>query len=267
MPRPIGYRYCIQVRDMLLWGIPHPHNLGRVFRPRVSLHKDNMDTIPALSIGPFVATKLGLQIDGDVPFTDWEAYGRGLLVVHESIHFLIGDWLNYGERHYGETYLQALEETPFAESTLRSDKWVAEKVKASHRLTELSWSHHREVAILPPEQQRPMLERALENQWTRLELRDVIRDNGHVTSFDRSWDSLLNQARKLCGEANRAEDIDRLRAVVLLLEAGHADRMAESGRTVVERDTADQPGYQSRGQESRLPALPVMGAWRQVLSV
>jgi len=41
----------------------------------------------------------------------WEAYGKGLRRAEAAIHWIIGDWLNYGERAYGEMYAQALEAT------------------------------------------------------------------------------------------------------------------------------------------------------------
>ena len=38
------------------------------------------------------------------------------------MHFWIGDWLNYGERKWGEKYKEALEKTGYDYQTLRNDK-------------------------------------------------------------------------------------------------------------------------------------------------
>ena len=84
------------------------------------------DTIPALSIEAFTATPTGLIVtDGDVPFEVWEAYGDALQRVGGAIHWVIGDWLNFGESQYGEKFSQALDETVFEYRTLQADKWVS----------------------------------------------------------------------------------------------------------------------------------------------
>ena len=62
--------------------------------------------------------------------------------------FIIGDALRYGERRWGETYAQVMDATGMAYQTLANAKWVASRVPVQRRRTELSWSHHAEVASL-----------------------------------------------------------------------------------------------------------------------
>ena len=42
---------------------------------------------------------------------EWQAVGSYPQGAACSIQWCIGDWLNYGERRYGETYAQAIEAT------------------------------------------------------------------------------------------------------------------------------------------------------------
>ena len=119
-----------------------------------------MDILPAQTDTQSVAlpqsfrlTPTGLEISGNASFEDWLACGRFLHKYNESIHFCIGDWLNYGELHWGETYRQAVLAFGFNVQTLRNDKWVAGRVPSERRKPELSFSHHEVVASLHPERQ------------------------------------------------------------------------------------------------------------------
>ncbi len=135
------------------------------------------NNIPALSIGAFTATPVGLIVsDEDVPFEVWEAYGKALHRVEGAIQWVRGDWLNEGERRYGEKYPQAIQEEWHAEyETLRKYREVAQRIKIGSRLPNLSWAHHLEVAWLEPEEQDCFLALAEENEWTRAQLRNEIR--------------------------------------------------------------------------------------------
>ncbi len=57
----------------------------------------------------------------------------------------IGDWLNYGERRYGEMYAQAVDATGYENGTLRDAKWVSGAYELSIRIYNLSFAHHRIV--------------------------------------------------------------------------------------------------------------------------
>ena len=48
---------------------------------------------------------------------------------------------------------------------------MSENIETVRRRTVLSWSHHREVAALPPAQQDKLLDEAEEEGWTRRERR------------------------------------------------------------------------------------------------
>lgn len=132
--------------------------------------------IPAISSGPFEATPTGLVVrQKDVPIELWEAYGEGLKRVEGAIQWVIGDWLNYGEAKYGETYSQAMELWPEAEYQNLS-RWKVTAENVSSRLESLSFEHHYEVRNLDPADQKRWLSRAEAKTWTVRELRQAIRE-------------------------------------------------------------------------------------------
>ena len=116
----------------------------------------------------FKPTATGLVISGEPSYKVWEEYGRKLQFIEGAIQWLIGDWLNYGERKWGEMYAQAVDETQAI--TWRNYKWVAGAVELSTRVDNLSWTHHREVAHLSRESQEKYLNLALMENLTKREL-------------------------------------------------------------------------------------------------
>lgn len=122
----------------------------------------------------------GLAVEGQPSLDEWLEVGTLLNKASDSVHWWIGDWLNYGMEHYELTYDKAtemLEQTGlnFSYQTLANDKYVAKQVSFSHRWEKLSWGHHCEVAPLEPEQQQYWLSLAEEKLWSRLELREAIK--------------------------------------------------------------------------------------------
>src|SRR5689334_6846561 len=74
-------------------------------------------------------TQLGLKIEDKVPYEQWAQYGRKLALVKKGVQWAIGDWINHGERRYGETYAQAVAETGLSEEVLMNYASVARKFK------------------------------------------------------------------------------------------------------------------------------------------
>jgi DNA modification methylase len=118
--------------------------------------------------------KTGL-IFKDITFDEWQSIGEKLSQVESGIHWWIGDWLNYGEQRWGEMYTQAMDITEFDYQTLKKDKWVSDKIELVRRRTLLSWSHHCEVASLPPQDQDHLLQRAEDESLSVHKLRKEVR--------------------------------------------------------------------------------------------
>lgn len=130
------------------------------------------DSNNSLALFPGVElTRTGLRLTKKVPFDTWEQIGNTLQVMEGSVQWWIGDWLNYGEKVYGEKYAQAINEKQA--DTWKQYAWVASSVEKCTRVHNLPWSHHREVASLPPNEQTQWLSKAADNEWSH---RDFITE-------------------------------------------------------------------------------------------
>ena len=129
-----------------------------------------------LSLGKFYFDKTGLTVIGDPTFEEWQNCGEFLKRAEKSVQFWIGNWLNYGEKKYGEMYTQAIDETDYEEKTLRNAKWVSSKVELSRRRDNLTFSHHAEVAQLSPQEQEFWLDKAADENLSVRDLRQAIRN-------------------------------------------------------------------------------------------
>lgn len=130
-----------------------------------------------ITIGKFTLAKTGLVINGDPNYSEWEDCGKFLKQAEKAVQFWIGDWLNYGEKHYGETYTQAIDVTGQEYGTLANEKYVSSHVETSLRSENLSFGHHKEVAPLIPEEQKYWLDKAEEEHLSVADLRHAIKRN------------------------------------------------------------------------------------------
>lgn len=127
-----------------------------------------------LVVASFRLHESGLDPIGQPTFEQWLACGDFINKSQEAIHFWIGDWLNYGERTWGERYKDALERTKYDYQTLRNDKWIASRIPPERRKKELSFSHHQEVADLPSEEQEELLHKAADEDMNRSDFRKLV---------------------------------------------------------------------------------------------
>jgi len=121
-------------------------------------------------------TRTGLRFKRDVSFEEWQDVGERLRFIESSVGFWIGDWINYGEAHYGEKYAQAVEETGLSYQGLADMAWTAKQVDFSLRKENLPFSHHKEVASLPPPKQAELLDLAEQEQLSVRDLRQKVRE-------------------------------------------------------------------------------------------
>jgi hypothetical protein len=120
---------------------------------------------------------IGLRLtDPDLPYVDFERLCLMLGGIHGAVRFAIGDAIRLGEELYGEEAHQALELLGLSEAGRMEYVRVALQVPRSRRRSDLSWSHHRAVAALPPAEQKTWLRRAVEEQLSHHQLRDELRN-------------------------------------------------------------------------------------------
>lgn len=115
-----------------------------------------------------------LGIPATCTFDEWQEIGGQLQKIEKAVPWWIGDWLNYGERSYGEKYAQALDATKQSYGALRNAKWVASEYEKSRRRDNLSFAHHQDA--LGADDPDAVLDWAEENSATRQDLRAYIRD-------------------------------------------------------------------------------------------
>jgi hypothetical protein len=125
-------------------------------------------------VGCFRLTRTAMSIEGDPTYEEWQEFGRWLQTASEAINWWVGRWLNYGEAKWGEMFSQAIEATGMDYGTLRNIKWTESQFDLSRRRDKLTFSHHSEVASLPPKVADKILDTAEELSLTRNEVRALV---------------------------------------------------------------------------------------------
>ncbi len=147
-------------------------------------------------------SELGIRLPHNLTYDEWENVGRTIQTLDRSIHWALGDWINFGEHKYGEMYAQAIEATAFTEGHLRNVAYVARRYPHNKRRATLTFNHHYAAAPVEDEEGRNMwLDKAEENLWTVKELRQQIK--GKTMLKDVETDSvpteILATMRRICG--------------------------------------------------------------------
>ena len=124
-------------------------------------------------------TPITFELPQGLTRPQWEQVGNTLSVMDGAVHWWIGDWLNYGERMWGEKYKEAIEQTGFSYNTVRVDQAVARDFQFDRRRSNLTFSHHREVLSLEAKEQEHWLDKAAEDNWSTRKLRQQVKSNGH----------------------------------------------------------------------------------------
>jgi hypothetical protein len=164
--------------------------------------------------GPFRLRPTSVEVDGAASFDQWEAALQWCQQVEQASPWWVGDLIELGEAQYGEKYAQALDHTTYTEQALRDIAYVARNVAPSVRRAAVSFSHHREVAALPPSQQETWLHQAETDNLTQAQLRTRIKvaQAADAGTVEELW---------LIVRCESVEDQDEL-----------ADRLRGEGRSV-----------------------------------
>ena len=152
----------------------------------------------SFNIGDVTFTSTGLILVKQPPQEAWQEIGRRLKIMGESNNWHIGDWLNYGEKVYGKTYLDAAKKLNFAVKSLQNIASVARNVKSTLRKEELTWNHHAQVAKFVPDEQRKYLNMAVEKNLSVRELKNEIRKEHPVESLTKKPVKPIEDANAEC---------------------------------------------------------------------
>ena len=120
-------------------------------------------------------TDTALVIPDGLSYDEWAEMGQPLVRIAQASMWWVGDWLKYGEHHYGEKYAQAIEATGYAASTLKNAQWVADRFPPEERREDVTYSQHRTIAGLDPKPRLELLRRAAEESMTEGELAGRVK--------------------------------------------------------------------------------------------
>lgn len=129
----------------------------------------------ALQVVGVQPNRVSLNLSEGLGFNEWRAIGEKLVRMQDSSQWWVGDWLAYGDR-YRRDYTTAMEQLDHSFHALRNYAYVSSRVESALRSADLSWSHHRLVAPLEPDQQRYWLDEALRHGWTVRDLEQSIAE-------------------------------------------------------------------------------------------
>jgi len=117
---------------------------------------------PPIKMFGFELSATGLALaSGQTPtYAEYEALGAWLSVAEAALPWWLGAWVNLGEELFGERAAQAAQFADVQVDTVKQYAWVERRVPEAIRDPELSFSHHREVADLPPVEQRRWIKQA-----------------------------------------------------------------------------------------------------------
>lgn len=130
---------------------------------------------------------IGLKLtDPEMTYDQWEGIGRILGHMHRLSAWMLGDWINSGDKIFGQEAAQATEGhiadrynvaervTGLAHGTLKNYASHCGKIEPDVRRVELPFRTHEPVSPLEREQQIFWLQQAIDNGWTRDDLADAI---------------------------------------------------------------------------------------------
>lgn len=130
------------------------------------------DTSPDI---PAMLTTISWAPRTELAVVDWVRQGRWLGALSRGAGWWIGDWLRYGNAHYGQRYSAAARATGYDVQSLMNMAYVAGRFEPPRRRPSLSFSHHAELAGLSPDDQDVWLDRTeaggLSVRSLRVELR------------------------------------------------------------------------------------------------
>jgi hypothetical protein len=183
-----GYRPPIALLEWMM-GFPENHTA-------IELAASGMPLSPRQQNGSggqsLITTKcstevetVGLTISGDVTYEEWEDIGYQLARVGKGWQWWVGDWINFGEKKYGETYKAAIDATGLARNSCKNIAIVCRQFELARRRASLSFNHHAEVQGLELSEQDDLLNEAESEGLSCAAIRERVKSlKGIVTNAE-----------------------------------------------------------------------------------
>ncbi len=164
---------------------PNQESSKRLAQPRTNM-------LGEMKLGKYRLSDLGLTMQGTAAplkakklspewmeeFDAWAGVGSFLQTMERAIPFQIGDWLNLGERRFGEEHAQALEATGWKVKTIVKYAKVCDQMPLARRRShpDLYFSHHAVVAPLTAKEQIHYLAAAAKEKLSVAELQHLVNE-------------------------------------------------------------------------------------------
>lgn len=174
--------------------------------------------------GPFRLTPTGLEVDGDPDFGAWADCGAFIQKAGAAVQWWVGDWLNYGERKWGESYTQAVEMTGMTPDALSNLKAVAARVQLPRRRGNCSFATHAAVAYLNPADADAILDRAEAEGLSSRQVRTLVRELKAPASPEEEDDEPASEAPS---DTSTAEKCLKTAAAITRLLKQARDKLSE----------------------------------------
>ena len=131
------------------------------------------------SVGPLHGTvsDTGYALPEGLSYEEWASEGPTLIAMARASMWWLGDWLVWGEFHFGEKYAQAVDATGLAVQTLKNAQWVADRIPPRERRADVPFSHHRAVASLEKSPRGDLLRAAAAEHLSEYEVRVRVRES------------------------------------------------------------------------------------------
>ena len=136
----------------------------RAHDTRHASERGQIETLANLHLPGCAVSRSGLELPATLSEDQWLEIGRAITGVRSATSWWIGDWWASGEHRYGDRSA-TVESDAWDGPGLQVCKdfaWVARAFQRSRRRDVLAFSHHREVAGLPPDQADALLDWAAE---------------------------------------------------------------------------------------------------------
>ena len=214
-------------------------------------------------------TPTGYKPRTDQTLEEWDEDGELLVAIDHSMSWALGDWLHAGGDQFGQECWQAR-----AIQSKSLDWWqqverVSTSVPPENRVAELPWSYHQAVASLGLEDQRRLLQEALDKDWEREHLRAqvaLVKNGNTPLELEQARDDYkdakdgkpkVDKAKPkgltaLAREAKKAEAIRKRQARIDNQEKKAAAKAEEKRRRKAES------AAKARGETLPPPATPEM---------
>lgn len=175
----------------------------------------------SIQAGHFTLTKTGLLISEGATKEEWGELGRMLKGLNQSLQWIIGDWVNYGEKQWRETYEHIADETGLDVKTIYDYAYVARSVHFSVRTETLSFGHHKLIAGFDRKMQRQWLDYAVDKklsvsamrQQIRAQLPAVVNEPAFMDGFTKQY---TEYAKQQLSTAKKAQPHERVQMAEML---------------------------------------------------